>query len=83
MANKKQTLSLYEQIVKITDVYLGPATERFIDRQIENHLHVTPQKLTKKDLGSLIDWIRVVVSLLTDDREMVEEYIVELEKLAK
>jgi hypothetical protein len=79
----KKRMSLYEQVVKVTNAYLGPAAERFIDRQVENHLHIKPQKLTKKDLYSLIDWIRVVVSLLTDDREIVEEYISELQKLVE
>ncbi|HET8991796.1 MAG TPA: hypothetical protein VFN31_02050, partial [Candidatus Saccharimonadales bacterium] len=59
----------------------GPAAERFIDRQVENHLHKSPSKLTKNDLAALIDWIRVIVSLLTEDTDMVEEYISELSKL--
>jgi hypothetical protein len=80
MANSSST---YEQVVKITRVYLGPAAERFIARQVENHLHKTPEKLTKSDLLDLTDWIRVVVSLLSDDPDIVEEYINELKKLAK
>lgn len=78
----QKTPSLHAQIVKITNVYLGPAAERFIDRQVENHLHIPPSKLTKDELRSLIDWIRVVVSLLTEDADIVEEYINELQKLA-
>lgn len=30
----------------------------------------------------LIDWIKVAVSLLTDDSELIEEYLVQLRKLA-
>lgn len=74
--------SLYIQVVRITRVYLGPAAERFIARQVENHLHKPPEKLSQADLLSLIDWIRVVVSLLTDDNEIIEEYTNELQKLA-
>jgi hypothetical protein len=74
--------SLYDQVVKVTDVYLGPAAERFIARQVENHLHKPPQRLSQSDLLSLIDWIRVVVSLITDDSDIVEEYVDELRKLA-
>jgi hypothetical protein len=81
MATKRKPQSLYDQVVKVTDVYLGPAAGRFIDRQVENHLHIEPRKMTRKELLSLIDWIRVVVSLLTDDRDIVEEYISELQKL--
>jgi hypothetical protein len=75
--------TVYEQVVKVTNVYLGPAAERFIDRQVENHLHIEPTKLTKKDLEKMIDWIRVVVSLLTGEREIIEEYISELRKLTE
>jgi hypothetical protein len=75
--------SIYDQVVRVTHVYLGPAAERFIDRQVENHLHKAPEELSQADLLSLIDWIRVVVSLLTEDNGIIEEYTNELLKLAK
>jgi hypothetical protein len=78
----KTSPSLYDQVVRVTNVYLGPAAERFIARQVENHLHKSPEELSSKDLLSLIDWIRVVVSLLTEDSEIIEEYADELQKLA-
>ncbi|HWB38953.1 MAG TPA: hypothetical protein VG604_01810 [Candidatus Saccharimonadales bacterium] len=74
--------SLYDNVVQVTHVYLGPAADRFIARQVESHLHKAPQKLSKNDLLSLIDWIRVAVSLLTDDGEIIEEYIAQLQSLA-
>jgi hypothetical protein len=75
--------ALYDEVVRITHVYLGPAADRFIARQVENHLHKSPEELSAADLGSLVDWIRVVVSLLTEDNEIIEEYTAELEKLAE
>lgn len=81
-AKAKQTNTLYEQVVRITHVYLGPAADRFIARQVENHLHKAPEHLSHDDLLSLIDWIRVIVSLLTEDSEIIEEYTGELQKLA-
>jgi len=74
--------SIYDQVVRVTHVYLGPAADRFIARQVENHLHKSPDELSQADLLSLIDWIKVVVSLLTEDNELVEEYTNELQKLA-
>jgi len=71
----------YERVVEITHVYLGPAADRFIDRQIENHLHKSPKSLTKNDLNSLTSWIKVIVSLICDDPDIVEEYIHELNRL--
>jgi mannose/fructose/N-acetylgalactosamine-specific phosphotransferase system component IIB len=75
-------LSLHEQVVKITHVYLGPAADRFIDRQVQNHLHKVPEDMSKADLLKLIDWIRVAVSLITEDSEIVEEYTEQLRRLA-
>jgi hypothetical protein len=78
----EQKGSIYEQVVKVTHVYLGPAADRFIARQVENHLHKAPEELSRDDLLGLIDWIRVVVSLLTEDSEIIEEYVGALQKLA-
>lgn len=75
--------NVYQQLIKITNVYLGPAAERFIDRQIENHLKKAPSSLTQSDLIKLIDWLRLSISMLTEDKEIVEEYTSELNKLAK
>jgi predicted ThiF/HesA family dinucleotide-utilizing enzyme len=74
--------NLYESVVKVSHGYLGPAAERFIDRQVRNHLHKEPEQITKKDLSKLVDWVRVAVSLLTDDTVLVKEYISQLEDLA-
>ncbi|HEX7632940.1 MAG TPA: hypothetical protein VF401_01290 [Candidatus Saccharimonadales bacterium] len=81
MAASKNTI-LYEKVVKVTHVYLGPAADRFIDRQVQNHLHKPPQEISPQDLLQLIDWIRVAVSLLTEDNEIVEEYAAQLRQLA-
>lgn len=83
MASQPGSSSLYDQVVQVTHVYLGPAADRFIARQVENHLRKSPSQLSKADLLSLIDWIQVVVSLLTEDTEIIEEYTAELRKLAE
>ena len=74
--------SLYTQVVRITHLYLGPAADRFIARQVQNHLHKDPTELSHKDLLKLIDWVRVAVSFLTEDSDIVEEYIARLTRLA-
>ena len=79
--NSGKHYSLYNEVVRITHVYLGPAAERFIARQVENHLHKPPEDLSRDDLAGLIGWIKAVVSLLTEDNDIVEEYASELEKL--
>ena len=72
---------LYDKVVRVTHVYLGPAAERFIDRQIQNHLSKDPRDLSIEDLRQLIDWIRIAVSFLTEDSEIIEEDIEQLGKL--
>jgi hypothetical protein len=78
----KDSKSVYQRVVHITHIYLGPAADRFIDRQIQNHLHKEPSELVVDDLNVLTDWIRVAVAMLTDDSEIVEEYILQLERIA-
>ena len=81
MAGRIKT-DTYDQVVRITHVYLGPAADRFISRQVQNHLHKQPEQLTYADLDRLIDWIRVAVSLITEDSEIIEEYTLQLQRLA-
>jgi len=74
--------TVYDQVVRITQTYLGPAANRFVARQVENHLHKNPEDLSLADVLLLIDWIRVAVALLTEDSSIVEAYIAQLQKLA-
>ncbi len=75
-------LFLYDRIIEVTADYLGPAANRFIDRQIQYHLKKPPQDLKKEDLKNLIDWIRASISILTDDGDLVSEYTNRLETLS-
>lgn len=75
--------SLYEQVVDITTSYLGPATERFITRQIKTHLHKEPEELTEEDLEKLVDWLKIAIALLTEDEDIVRDFTNSLMALAK
>lgn len=81
MPQSNNDSQLYIQVVRITHVYLGPAADRFIARQVQNHLHKEPDELSESDLLKLIDWVRVAVSLITEDSAIVEEYIERLRRL--
>ena len=83
MSTVDESPAIFDQVVRITHVYLGPAADRFIVRQVQNHLHKDPTDLSREDLRKLVDWIRVAVSFLTDDSELVEEYISALNRLAR
>ncbi len=73
---------LYEEVVRITHAYFGPAADRFVTRQIRSHLGKAPEELRKQDLKKLVRWISLAMSLLIEDELLVEKYAVALEKLA-
>lgn len=72
---------LYLGIIHITEDYLGPAAQRFIDRQIRNHLRKEPGGLTKQEFAKLADWAQLAMALLTNDENIRDEYARRLEGL--
>ncbi|HSX30317.1 MAG TPA: hypothetical protein VLE99_00155 [Candidatus Saccharimonadales bacterium] len=77
------TTSLYDDVVSITYDYLGPAADRFVVRQIRNHLQKDPSRLQPKDLRQLIDWIRLAMRLISNDTRTIDQYIADLESLTQ
>lgn len=75
-------MSLYQQVVDTCQEYLGPAADRFVTRQIQTHLGKKPDDLTQEDLTELTDWIKIAISFLTDDTQVVEEFGQNLLKLS-
>lgn len=75
--------SLYDDVVTITYDYLGPAADRFVVRQIRNHLQKDPVMLGRKDLRQLIDWIQLAMRLISDDDQIIDRYMADLETLAR
>lgn len=75
--------SLYDDVVAITYDYLGPAADRFVVRQIRNHLDKDPTELEREDLRQLIDWIRLAMRLISNDAEIVNRYVADLENLTR
>lgn len=79
--DKHQKVSLYDEVVALTSEYLGPAADRFINRQIRNHLNKNPESLTADDISELLAWIKLSMVFLTDDKAIVEDYIESLRLL--
>jgi hypothetical protein len=75
------SLELFDRVVRVTYEYFGPAAERYVTRQIDCHLHKSPDQLRKKDLKELINWISVATSHLINDEAIVEEYTKKLHEL--
>lgn len=74
-------LELFQHVTQITEEYLGPAAERFVARQISFHLSKAPGELTTDDLPTFIEWARLTLSLLTEDRDVINEFTSKLTEL--
>ena len=74
--------TFYKEVVSITHVYLGPAAERFVARQVRNHLNMDIEQLQKHDLANLIDWISLAMAVLVEDEKLVNKYVADLKGLA-
>ena len=61
---------------------MGPTANRFITRQIHTHLNKEPAELTTEDIVVLTDWIKIEISLLTEDSNVIEEFTENLLKLS-
>ena len=66
--------SLFQEVVMLTEPYLGPAAHRFVARQIAFHLSKPPDELATEDLPQLAEWVSATLSLLTENPEGVEDY---------
>lgn len=77
------TQTIFDQLVQATSELLGPASERFIERQVDNHLNIDPKKITPEDVAALSEWIRISISMLTDDKKLLRTYNRQLENLSK
>ena len=73
---------MYDEAIKIASDYLGPAAKRFVDRQIVSHLQKPrPEDLSEEDLPKFIEWIRISLSLLTEDQKVIEDCVARLKSL--
>ena len=75
--------TLYEEVTRIAEDYLGPAAPRFINRLITNHLHKEPEDLMKRDIKELTTWTRLAVSMITNEEETVEDFVERLRLLGR
>lgn len=75
--------TFFDQVVNVTHGYLGPAANRFVTRQVRNHLDKSPEQFRRQDMDELIDWFTTAMALLSEDPEIVHQYNAELLSLAK
>jgi hypothetical protein len=66
-------MTVYEKVVSVSKVYLGPAAEAFISRQCKSHLKKEAAELATADLATLAKWVEIGAGLLMDDAAKVKE----------
>ncbi len=65
-------MSLYDDVIALSKPYLGPAAQKFIDRQIKGHLDVEKASLSAANLDELAKWVYTSGKLLMDDAKAQE-----------
>jgi hypothetical protein len=78
-----QNPTLYTRAVQVTEEYLGPAGERFLRRQIEEHLNIRPEDLKEKNLSRLINWLSIAFALLTNNEKDINAFTSDLKALSE
>lgn len=65
-------MSLHDDVIKVAKLYLGPAAERFVNRQISGHLNKTASELIATDLEDLARWCYVSGRLVMPEERAKE-----------
>jgi hypothetical protein len=61
------------KVLKITVDYIGPAAQRFLERQTTSHLHgVTFGEIKHEHLQELAKWVNISAGLLIDKQRAEE-----------
>jgi hypothetical protein len=57
--------ALSDKILSITIEYIGPASERFLERQSVNHLNIKSfSEIERKHIQELMKWTKISAGLL-------------------
>jgi hypothetical protein len=73
----------YRQVVRVTEEFLGPAAERFVNRQIEFRLGKPPETINKSDIPKLKETLGIALGLLMKDQKIVNEAMHKFDLIAK
>lgn len=66
---------LRDEVVKIINDYLGPASERFVDRNIRTHLEKEPEDLSSEDIFKMCSWMKISLSIISSDAQIAQEAV--------
>ncbi len=65
-------MPLYDDVVKIAKDYIGPAGQKFTDRQISSHLGLSPSAISNKNMEELAKWCFISGKMLIGDDKAKE-----------
>lgn len=65
-------MALYDEVVDLARLYLGPAGKKFVDRQIKGHLEIESAQLDASHLDELATWCYTSSKILMDDAKARE-----------
>ena len=71
----------YNQTLIIMRDYLGPAAERFLQRQARFHLRKDASEINRGDVAKLSEWIRKTFGVLSDDQVIVNQAAERIKKI--
>ncbi len=74
---------LSDCVIEIAEDYLGPSAPRFMERLARNHLGNSLDQITADDMQQLIQWTRISAAMLTDDADLVAEFVGRLSDLTE
>ena len=70
-----------QQVLDISVQYLGPAAQRFLERQIRAHLNgLLFTDLQKSHIPELTSWIRISAALIIDKKK-ADEFALKISRL--
>lgn len=72
---------LYDNIINIAKLYMGPAAEPFVKRQIKSHLKIELEVLNNQHIEELAKWCQISARLIMD-KEKAQEFGNRIKNLA-
>ncbi len=66
--------TIHQEVLDVLYDYLGPASERFVEREVRSHLGKDPHDLTRDDIAKLHEWSKLAIALLADDPKTVDDF---------
>lgn len=72
--------TISEKVLRLTTNYLGPASQRFLERQTRSHMHgLDFAEIKEEHLPELFKWIELSARLIINDK--AEEMVKKMEAL--